>query len=79
MADHFPAAGDSHDTDRFAEHRPATLPEDTWLLHGHVHEKWQANHRQLNVRVDVWDYRPVAEATLVARMVGADAGHADPG
>lgn len=44
-----------------------------------MHEKWQANHRQLNVSVDVREYRPVAEATLVARMAGADAGHADPG
>lgn len=40
-------------------------------LHGHVHEKWRVLGRQVNVGVDVWDYRPVAEAdpvTVMARV-----------
>lgn len=36
-------------------------PEDkgSWLLHGHVHEKWKQKGRMINVGVDVWNYRPV--------------------
>lgn len=64
VACHFPIRGDSHDTDRFAEHRPQ-LGRGAWLLHGHVHEKWRTNGRQLNVGVDVWDYGPVSEASLL--------------
>lgn len=67
LASHFPYVGDSHDADRFVEHRPADDGE-TWLLHGHVHEKWQRADRMINVGVDVWDYRPVAEETLAALM-----------
>lgn len=67
VACHFPVEGDSHDEDRFVAYRPH-LPPDAWLLHGHVHEKWQVNGRQVNVGVDVWDYRPVAE-TILARVL----------
>jgi calcineurin-like phosphoesterase family protein len=63
LACHFPVTGDSHDRDRFSAHRPR-LPDGTWLLHGHVHQKWRVEGRQVNVGVDVWDYRPVAEAQL---------------
>jgi calcineurin-like phosphoesterase family protein len=59
---HFPYHGDSHDRDRFDEWRPADHGE--WLLHGHVHEKWQVDGRQINVGVDVWDYAPVEASTL---------------
>ena len=35
------------------------------LLCGHVHEKWLTNQNQINVGVDVWDYKPVPEEWLV--------------
>lgn len=70
LAGHFPYAGDSHDSDRFQKHRPAD-DGHTWLLHGHVHEKWQTNERQINVGVDVWDYRPVAEERLAALVTAS--------
>jgi calcineurin-like phosphoesterase family protein len=60
---HLPVVGDSRDTDRFAEHRPH-VPRDGWLLHGHVHEKWKIRDRQINVGVDVWDFRPVPEPEI---------------
>lgn len=44
-------------------HRPVDDGE-TWLLHGHVHERWRQAERMINVGVDVWEYRPVAEGTL---------------
>jgi calcineurin-like phosphoesterase family protein len=61
-ASHFPYRGDSHDRDRFNEHRPADKGE--WLLHGHVHDRWRQRGRMINVGVDAWGYRPVSEAVL---------------
>jgi len=31
-----------------------------FLLHGHVHNSWKINDRQINVGVDVWDYKPIS-------------------
>ena len=59
---HFPYRGDSHDQDRYVAHRP--VDKGAWLLHGHVHERWQVRDRMVNVGVDVWDYRPVPEHVL---------------
>ena len=66
---HFPRRGDSHDEDRFPEHRPTDWKG--WLLHGHVHESWRQRDRQVNVGVDAWAYRPVVEDEIVALL---DAG-----
>jgi calcineurin-like phosphoesterase family protein len=43
----------------------------TWLLHGHVHNRWKVRReeRMINVGVDVWDYAPVALSVL-AGIVG---------
>ena len=62
LACHFPYRGDSREQDRYVEHRPSD--RGAWLLHGHVHDRWKVRDRMINVGVDVWDYRPVAEATL---------------
>lgn len=62
LACHFPYRGDSHDHDRYAEQRP--VDRGAWLVHGHVHERWQQRRRMINVGVDAWNYRPVSEATL---------------
>lgn len=39
------------------------LPEQDgrWLLHGHVHDAYQVRweNREINVGVDVWDFKPV--------------------
>ena len=59
---HFPYAGDSQDTDRYLERRP---PDDGLpLVHGHVHEKWHRNGRQLKVGVDRNGYAPLSEAEV---------------
>ncbi len=47
------------DDDRFPEYRP--IDNGKVLLHGHVHERWLTNGKQINVGVDVWDYAPVSE------------------
>lgn len=68
---HFPYTGDHTEEDRYVTWRPEDDGE-TWLLHGHVHEAWRVDekNRQINVGVDVWNYRPVAEATLADIILG---------
>ena len=66
LACHLPYEGDSHDDDRFVTHRP--VDDGQLLLHGHVHERWRVRGRQVNVGVDVWDYRPVSDAELLAEI-----------
>lgn len=72
---HFPYYGDSHDEDRYVENRP---PDDgLTLLHGHVHDAWIYDVAvftlQINVGVDVWDFRPVSEDQIIEliRSIGA--------
>jgi calcineurin-like phosphoesterase family protein len=64
-ASHYPYAGDHPGLpDRFVERRPPD--HGGWLLHGHVHDSWRVNGRQINVGVDVWDYRPVRAERILA-------------
>ena len=62
MFSHYPAAGDSHDGDRYEELRPITWRP---IIHGHVHEKWRTNGRHFNVGVDVNGFMPVHEDVLI--------------
>lgn len=71
MLTHFPFEGDSHEEDRYVEFRPRDLGQ--WLLHGHVHDKWKVNGRQINVGCDVWGYAPVSQAEIAALMRAAEA------
>lgn len=63
---HFPFYGDSKDQDRFPDLRP--VDDGQWLLHGHVHETWRQQGRQINVGVDAWGGAPVSAATLLDLM-----------
>ncbi len=65
---HFPYLLDEAYGLKFREHRPTD--DGSWLLHGHIHEKWRQRGRQINVGVDAWDFAPVPEdsiADLIAR------------
>lgn len=76
LVHHFPYHGDSKDTgDRFVEHRLAD--EGDWLLHGHIHDRWLQLDRQINVGVDAWGGRPVAEGEL-AELIAAGPANLDP-
>lgn len=57
MLSHFPYDGDHTDNDRAAAFRlrDVGLP----LLHGHVHNEWSVRGRQINVGVDVRNFRPI--------------------
>lgn len=70
---HFPYVGDSHDKDRYWEHRP--VDDGRTLIHGHVHEKWTSKFTDrgtlmVNVGVDAeaWRYTPVSQRELVNFM-----------
>ncbi len=69
LACHLPYEGDSHDDDRFDSQRP--IDEGRLLLHGHVHSRWQINGNQVNVGVDVWDYRPVSDQTILEALAAS--------
>ena len=69
LACHLPYEGDSHDDDRFVSQRPTDHGQ--LLLHGHVHEQWRIRGHQINVGVDVWDYRPVSDETILEEYVRA--------
>ena len=66
---HFSYEGDQYDRGRFDRFRP--VDKGGVLLHGHVHEQWRQKGRQINVGVDVWDYRPVDEARLIDLILAA--------
>jgi len=66
---HFPYQGDSHDKDRFDAQRP--VDRGGWLFHGHVHNKWWVRGRQINVGVDVNDFKPVHVSKIVEVMDAA--------
>ena len=69
--DHFPYSGDHTAEARFPEWRP--VDDGKWLLHGHVHDMWLQNGRQINVGVDAWNGFPVSTRTLAAVMAGGEA------
>lgn len=59
---HLPYDGDSHDEDRYVEHRPAD--DGMPLLCGHVHEAWKTKLSKqgtpmLNVGVDAQGFFPI--------------------
>ena len=69
LACHLPYEGDSHDDDRFTAQRP--IDKGELLLHGHVHDRWRIKANQVNVGVDVWDYRPVSDQTILDAIEAA--------
>lgn len=61
---HFPYDGDSHEEERFREHR--LVDEGRALIHGHTHgsefvTRSKAGSLQFHVGVDAHDFRPVSE------------------
>ena len=55
-------------------HIPSNPMLPHFQLHGHVHEKRPNKliDRQLNLSVEVWDYKPVSEKAIVAILDRAD-------
>lgn len=38
---------------------------NSWLIHGHVHQAWKINRKQINVGVDVWDWKLVPHTKII--------------
>lgn len=70
LLSHFPYLGDHTAEQRFTEHR--LKDEGDWLLHGHVHGEWKIRGKQINVGVDVWDYKPVSVSEILELMWESD-------
>lgn len=60
------AGGVDPSTDRFAAWRP--VDDGSWLLCGHVHEKWRQRGKMINVGVDAWGGNPVRESDICSLM-----------
>jgi calcineurin-like phosphoesterase family protein len=65
---HFPYREDSRTQDRYRQHRPKD--EGRWLIHGHVHDEFAVEGRQINVGVDKWRDGPVEQAQLLEIITG---------
>lgn len=70
MIAHLPYEGDHYGQDRYNQFR--LRDEGLWVVHGHVHGTWRVRGRQLNVGVDVWDWRPVSINEIVDIMRDRD-------
>jgi calcineurin-like phosphoesterase family protein len=53
--------------------RPVDVAGDTWLLHGHIHERWLQNGRMINAGVDAWAGAPV-HIDEIAALIEAGPG-----
>lgn len=79
LLSHLPYHGDSRHDERYANLRPRD--EGLPIICGHVHTAWKnlngdegrVHRGQVNVGVDVWDFRPVPEDT-VADLLGLGVG-----
>lgn len=60
---HYPYQGDKHDGDRYTAFRPTD--KGKWLIHGHIHDLWRQNGRQVNVGLDAWGGWPVSAEEIV--------------
>jgi calcineurin-like phosphoesterase family protein len=54
--------------DRRYLHKRIVDDGDHWLLHGHVHNAYKQRGRQINVGVDVWDFKPVSHEKILAMI-----------
>lgn len=62
LLSHFPYKLDARHDMKYTQWRPQD--DGGWLIHGHVHENWRQQNRQINVGVDAWNFAPVSEKTI---------------
>lgn len=73
---HFPYDEDDLGRTEYDEYRPKD--EGHWLLHGHTHGRGQprglrnpVHGRQVDVGVDLWDFRPISDWQIQAEIESA--------
>lgn len=62
---HFPYDASDIPDARFHNVRHRAGDNPLWLIHGHVHDRWKQNGRQINVGLDAWDWYPVPMSTVL--------------
>ena len=60
---HFPYGDPDNVGDKFARWR--AVDDGSWLLCGHVHERWRQHGHMINVGVDAWAGMPVSEEAII--------------
>lgn len=65
LLSHFPYDKDRHEA-RYTQYR--LRDEGRWLLHGHTHEKYRREGREVHVGLDAWDLSPVSIDTIALLM-----------
>ncbi len=69
LLSHYPYEGDSIEgEERHMDVR--AVDQGLPIVHGHVHERWRIQGRQINVGVDVNDFTPVSEEQLAGWLDG---------
>lgn len=66
LLNHFPYDVDNRHGVLFRPYQPQDVGD--WLIHGHVHGAWRIKRKQINVGVDVNDFRPVDQDEIVKIM-----------
>lgn len=61
---HYPYQSDTDMQYEQKFHTRRLVDEGGILIHGHVHDRWKVKGRMVNVGVDVWNFKPVAEHEL---------------
>ncbi len=64
LLNHFPYRNQSDPEQKYFADRP--VDNGGWLIHGHIHQHWKVNRKQINVSVDVWNFEPVSLESIVA-------------
>lgn len=69
LLSHYPYRPELPDEDvRYLDRR--LEDKGSWLIHGHVHTLYQTRRKMINVGVDVWNFLPVAENTILEIISG---------
>lgn len=65
----YKGGGDSGYEDRHEKHRLEN--DERWLICGHVHSSWKIKDKQINVGVDVWNYKPISEEEVIKTILAS--------
>lgn len=68
LLNHLPYRNEADPEQRHFQHRP--VDDGSWLVHGHVHNRWKVSGRQINVSVEMWNYEPVS-LDCIAELIKA--------
>lgn len=72
---HYPRSGDTEEEEKYNLKR-MQIPDDKWLICGHVHDAWRIKGRDFNVGVDVNNYYPVRIDNLLLEIAKKEVEYA---